>query len=507
MFKKIQNRRDEKLRREFLPEALEIIEKPASPLGHTIIWLIIAVVIAFLIWSIVSRIDENATATGKIVTAMGIQTVQSEVGGTVKEIFASEGDSVKKGQPLLQLETDLSEDTLTYYQSMRDVAGLKIKLLKKLLKDQELTMPGSKEYSEEERDVLEYVKSIQSEKASELSEYDNKIAAANASVIAEESSLEILEEQLTTLERKKDNLERKIKRKTSEEEQLDVMKDKEKILEKKYKRYQSLYKEEIITKNDLEQLEMQIQELKGNISIQNRTIINKEEEIKDSIDDVESSILETKKKISVQNTMVSQKEEEVLQTKEAKKGIDTKYDTQIKSLIVEQQAQFKQVEINIDQCQKQLDSSVITSPCDGVIKTTIVNTIGAVVPQATALMEIVPENSELIMEANVNNSDIGYVKMDQEVKIKLSTFDYQEFGLLKGRVSYISKDSQMLQNGKEVYKIKVTMNAKEYLNDNPNIELKTGMEGTVEIKIGSRRVIDFFLEPLTKQFEESLTVR
>ena len=179
----------------------------------------------------------------------------------------------------------------------------------------------------------------------------------------------------------------------------------------------------------------------------------------------------------------------------------------MKSLIVEQQDVRNQAEMNKKQYEKQLESSTIASPCDGVVQIMAVNTEGAVVTASTALVQIIPDNSELIMEASVNNSDIGYIKLNQEVKIKLSTYDYQEFGLLKGKVNFISKDSQQQENGGEVYRIKVSIDAKKYLEENPSIELKTGMQGTVEVKTGSRRVIDFFLEPLTKHFDESLTVR
>lgn len=507
MFKRIQIRRDEKLRRDFLPEALEIIEKPASPLGHTIIWIIIVIVIAFIVWSSVSRIDENATATGKIVTAMGVQTVQSEVNGTVKAIAAKEGDSVHKGQTLLELNTEMNEDTLSYYQSMKDIAALKIKLLKKLLKDENITFKQSSNSTEEKRDVLEYIKSIKQEKETELSEFDSQIEAQQASIEEEKGNLDILKVQLESLRKKRTNLKSKLKRRTSQEEQLRVLNNRKQTLLKKQKKYQSLFEAEIITKADLEQIENQLEEIQGNISIQETTVENYKDDIRDSIRDIELSITESKEQIEAKNKAIAEKENTIYQSREARKGIETKYDAQIKSQIVEQQAQLKQADISISQYKKQIESATIVSPCDGVIKTMVVNTIGAVVPQATALIEIVPDNSELIMEANVNTSDIGYIKQDQEVKIKLSTFDYQEFGLLKGRVNYIGKDSQMLQDGKEIYKIKVLIDSKAYLAKNPSIELMTGMEGTVEIKIGSRRVIDFFLEPLTKQFEESLTVR
>ena len=507
MFKRRQIERDEKLRRDFLPEALEIIEKPASPLGHTIIWIIIVVVIAFIVWSSVSRIDENATATGKIVTAMGVQTVQSEVNGTVKAITTKEGDTVHKGQILLELNTDTNEDTLAYYQSTKDIAALKIKLLKKLLKDENITFKQSSKSTEEERDVLEYIRSIKQEKETELSEFDRKIDEQQASIEEEKGSLDVLKVQLQSLCKKRTNLKRKLKRRTSQEEQLRVLNNRKESLLKKQKEYQSLFEAEIVTKADLEQIENQLEEIEGNISVQETIVENNKADIGDSISDIELSIMETKEQIEAKNVAIAEKENTIYKSREAKKGIGIKYNAQVKSQIVEQQAQLKQANISISQYEKQIKSSTIVSPCDGVIKTMAVNTIGAVVPQATALIEIVPDNSELIMEANVNTSDIGYIKQDQEVKIKLSTFDYQEFGLLKGRVNYVGNDSQVLQNGKEIYKIKIVIDSEAFLEKNPSVALKTGMEGTVEIKIGSRRVIDFFLEPLTKQFDESLTVR
>ena len=110
MFKKIvdffkkHSKKDEDLKYEFLPSALEIMEKPASPLGKSIILIISFFMVAILIWSLVAKIDVTIISSGSIVPVDGVKVVDSNVNGEILSINKSEGDVVKEGEEILVLE-------------------------------------------------------------------------------------------------------------------------------------------------------------------------------------------------------------------------------------------------------------------------------------------------------------------------------------------------------------------------------------------------------------------
>lgn len=103
----------EKLRNEFLPEALEIIEKPTSPIGPFMIIITFTIIVVFTAWSFIGKIDTVATARGNISTVSGIQNIQSEKGGIISEICVKEGDEVTAGQAIFKLDSSIDEITLS----------------------------------------------------------------------------------------------------------------------------------------------------------------------------------------------------------------------------------------------------------------------------------------------------------------------------------------------------------------------------------------------------------
>ena len=119
---KVKRSSEDKIRRDFLPEALEIIEKPSAPLGHVIIFLIILLVIIALVWAIVGKVDEAAMARGKVVTVDGIQKVQTAKTGVVTDIRVKEGDYVKTGEVLyvLDCETEKIQHQNVCYPAIDD---------------------------------------------------------------------------------------------------------------------------------------------------------------------------------------------------------------------------------------------------------------------------------------------------------------------------------------------------------------------------------------------------
>lgn len=149
----------------------------------------------------------------------------------------------------------------------------------------------------------------------------------------------------------------------------------------------------------------------------------------------------------------------------------------------------------------------LTAPLDGMVQQLAVHTLGGVVTPAQQLLIVVPRDNPLEVEARIENKDIGFVAVGQPVEIKVETFLFTRYGLISGTVRTVSQDALPLENGALVYAATVSLDRSSMLVDGREVSLSPGMNVTVEIKTGQRRLIEYFLSPLLKAKQESLRER
>lgn len=169
----------------------------------------------------------------------------------------------------------------------------------------------------------------------------------------------------------------------------------------------------------------------------------------------------------------------------------------------------------------------LTAPVDGTVQQLTVHTVGGVVQAAQPIMVIVPKQNQIEIEAFVENKDIGFIHEGQEAEVKVETFDYTKYGTIKGKVLHVSRDAidpngtaamDTLQNKDKqkkdqdkpkgaVYSVKVLLDQNRMNIDGREVPLTPGMSASIEVKTGSRRIIEYFLSPLIQHTRESLNER
>ncbi len=147
--------------------------------------------------------------------------------------------------------------------------------------------------------------------------------------------------------------------------------------------------------------------------------------------------------------------------------------------------------------------TTLVSPIDGVVAQLKVHTIGAVVKPADPLLLIVPKNSELMVEAMVLTRDAGFIREGQSVEVKLEAFPFTRYGIVKGQVERISRDSVQDEKLGLVYPAQVKLSQTEIRVDGRMTKLEPGLAATAEIKTGQRRIIEYLLSPLAKRVSEA----
>ncbi len=165
----------------------------------------------------------------------------------------------------------------------------------------------------------------------------------------------------------------------------------------------------------------------------------------------------------------------------------------------------------------------LRAPAEGQVKDLATHTIGTVVSPGTILMTVVPKDEALRAEVWVRNDDIGFVREQQPVKLKLAAFTFQKYGMLKGTVAHLSADaseqagagpvpetanaSTAPARGALAYRTLVHLNTQTLEADGVTHRLSPGMQVTAEIHLGTRTVLEYLLSPVRKGFHEAARER
>ena len=149
------------------------------------------------------------------------------------------------------------------------------------------------------------------------------------------------------------------------------------------------------------------------------------------------------------------------------------------------------------------DRTVIRAPIDGVINRVLVSTEGGTVKAGERVVEMVPSDSSMVIEAKVSPNDIGFIRTSQRALVKLTTYDSSVFGALEGNISVVGSDSITEEKGDQYYLVKIELTKTFLEKGDMRLQLRPGMIAQVDIIPGKRRVYEYVFSPFTKMLKES----
>ena len=501
---KMNDRKWNRLRSEFLPEAMEIVEKPASPLGTGIIWCVFILLIIAIIWACLGKIDEVAVSRGEILVDSGAQKIQAAGTGVITEVKVKEGDSVKKGDILYVMNKEVEQSNVHYSEGEIGLNELRLTLLSKMLDGIDVKNYDKSNLDEEQLQVLNYMITLQN--TNRLSENEYIAAMDNA-----ENMYELAGRGLDSMKVQSENLneQKKLQKKSEDtgsitEKELELLKLNYSYAKEESDKYKKLYEQGAKSKAEWEAKKQEADSLEKQIEI--KKLENKKSSISDSANNLSFDYQigeQGQQVLSTQGTV----EEYKNNYETAKLNLDNfreQRDQKLLEMRTECLEKLKELGVANTQQYYEYESKDVRAPFDGVVKSLIAEKPGTVVAATQEVAEIVPSTDHDIVEVECKNADIGYVKEGQNVDIKVDTYDYQKFGMLSGTVFYISPDSSENERQEKVYKVQIELSDDNNLHD---MHLSQGMECSAEIKTGTRRIIDFFMEPLTDALKSSIRER
>ncbi|MBX3306261.1 MAG: HlyD family type I secretion periplasmic adaptor subunit [Nitrospira sp.] len=429
---------------EFLPAVLEIQQVPPSPIGRALIWTIAAAFTAAVLWASFGRIDIIAIAQGKIIPSGYSKIVQPYETGVIAAIHVQDGQAVKQGDLLIELDATLHRADRDRASNEQQAANVDAARLRALIKGQAtFDAPADADRT--------YVLLQQQLLRDQLAEYQAKVAAAQ----------HLIDQRQAALEQTKENIIRLEATVPMEVERAEA--------------YKKLLEHEAVTKMDFLQAEGQRIDKAQELAAQKKKLAQDRAALAEAEQHYRAMVSEFQ-----QN---KQAELSVLETKAA-------------SLSQE-----------VTKAGQKAGLQRLMSPIDGVVQQLTVHTVGGVVTPAQQLLIVVPREHQVEVEAQVENKDVGFVQEGQSVEIKIETFPFTLYGTIPGHVLTVSHDAAPLEKVGLVYLTRVSMDRSTVSVDGKRVNLSPGMAVTVEIKTGERRIIEYLLSPLLKAAQESLRER
>ena len=453
---------------EFLPAALEVIETPPSPLRRLLMLTICGLLLLALVWSIFGRVDVVAVATGKTVPSGNVKVIQSVEIGAVRAIHVRNGQFVKAGDLLLELDPTLASaeerQSGQTFLSAQLAKARSAALLAHVDGRPATFVPPTGAPEDGVRTETAFVAGAIGQYEADRSTLLGQRAEKAAERQGAEAELAKLREALPFIEK-----------------QLDARAE--------------LTKQGYYSKLRLLEFQQMHAEHLRNIDVQRANAARARASIA-TIDAQLASLRETFRKTAA-NELATANDKAGLAAEDIRKAVRLR--------------QFKE----------------LRAPVDGVVQQLAVHTVGGVVQAAERLMVIVPCRSVRVescqggIEASVfvENRDIGFVKVGQRVAIKLDTFDFTEYGLIEGRVRYISRDAIDREGGNQrgagatdgdragsgpAYRARIRLDCgPSSTRSGLCSRLQPGMTVQAEIKTARRRVIQYLLSPIGRTVGEA----
>lgn len=213
----------------------------------------------------------------------------------------------------------------------------------------------------------------------------------------------------------------------------------------------------------------------------------------------------------VSYTDVLRLQRQVADLKAQKTNRRNKYFQDAQAELSKAQEDLAGVEQNLAQRKSQVDLTELRAPVRGVVKNVRITTQGGVVRPGEEVMQIVPLEDDLVVQARVAPSDIAFIRVGQTATVKIDAYDYTVYGDLSGKVTYISADtlSEELRQGEQpYYRVMVRTDGRRFsARAQDDLDIQPGMTATIEVKTGQRTVLQYLLKPVTKTLTQSLGER
>lgn len=442
---------------DFAAPLLRIQDSPPSPFSGVLLKALLVFFGCLLAWAAFGRLDIVAVAVGKLVPQTYLRIVQPMEQGIVREILVSEGERVAAGQVLMRMDPSLTDADRRVVEHERKLKNLQLRRIDAEMRDSPITHLSG--------DDAGLLAQVEAQQRARRQAYQDAVDAEQASLLKARKDL-------------KSALE----------------------IEAKLKKTVPMHKD---TADGWAQLARE--GFAGKLLAQERMrlYVESEQDLKAQMENVEglrATIVQAEKRLA---------------------QIQSNYRQQLQNERIETAAQAQRLEEEVGKHDHRKGLMELRAPQAGIVKDLATHTAGTVAAPGTILMTLVPLGEPLVAEVWVNNDDVGFIRKGQPVRLKLSTFQFQKYGMVEGIVSQLGADASENQGNAAApveigrnktaipltYKTIVQLNVQDLVAQGVQYSLAPGMQVAAEIHLGTRTVLEYLLSPVTKAFHEAARER
>ncbi|OEC37002.1 hemolysin secretion protein D [Pseudomonas sp. 21C1] len=436
---------------QFLPAALALQEKPVHPAPRYIQWTLMLFAALTLLWACIGEIDVVATASGKIVPSGKTKIIQPSEVAVVKAIHVYDGQHVKAGELLVELDAQITgadvdrlKSDLLAAQVDRARASALLAAIEQRSEPPNLAALIPDASPEAQQAAQRWVQGQYLELRSTLDQSDAEIEQRSAEIQSVRTSIASLNQTLPITR--------------------ELAADYKRLLDKQF--------------------------------IAKHAYLEREQ-----------ARLDQERELALQQARIA----ELSAAKKAAESQQNSVLAQTRRTMLDLQHEAEQRAAGLAQELKKAEQRNrlmhLTAPVDGTVQQLAIHTHGGVVTEAQPLMVIVPSDQPVEVEAMLENKDIGFVRPGQQVEIKVETFSFTKYGVVDGVVQSISNDAIEDEKLGLVYSARIQLKKNTIQVGENLIALSPGMAVRAEVKTDKRKVIDYFLSPLKQHAAESLAER
>ena len=470
------------------PSVQALLDQPSSSFPHQLIAGGVIFCLVFMSWACFGTIEEVGKAQGQLVPEGETYKIEPIELGQVRQVFVEEGEEVKAGQVLVELDTELADKEVERLQQI--VTAYQIELNQK----QSL------------REKIQLEATTQS-------------AIASAKLLAQQASLDLAKQKTATLQQLLDQQKaeaaayrlRQIQRQplvAMAKERLTQLQAEKVAHQQRIDRLRPLKEEGAVSEEYIFQAEQALRDTEQRITFSElQELTDADEQLfqaNQAVRQLQAQITQNQGDLLIAAQEVEQAQAELVAQQAEAQRIQLEALQKVQQLDVEiSQLQGKIVETKnlLVSAQTKLQSKYLRTPVNGVVLSLDLKNTGEVVDPGQTLAEVAPHGVPLVVSATLPNQEAGFIEPGMPVQVKLDAYPYQDYGVIPGQVTAISADAKSDEKFGEVYRVEIKLE-KDHITENQEIiPFKAGQTVSADIIIRHRRIIDVLLDPI-KQIQK-----
>ena len=428
---------------------------------HVLLALLLLFVVSFVLWADNFNLEVVSVAEGEVKPKGETKSIQHLEGGIVKEILVEEGEEVSKGNSLMILESTLSDADVKELQARQDFLKIQIIRLKAEIRGSDgVRFPG--QLAKNNSELIQQEKELHAARQRKLL---NELKIADEKINQREQEIHEANAEIREIEARLKNNRNSL----------------------------VLLKEQVAISEDL---------LKDDLTNRyNHLNLLKESNL------LKSRVEEDMAVLSRLAAVVLRQKSSVRDTRSLKENINLMFSQEVHTQLEERQKEFREIRERLRKAKDNLKRTVLRSPVNGIVKKIRIVTKGGVVPPGGKVIDIIPAEGGLVVEARMPPYDIGYVSVGQKGTIKLKSSDAIRFGNVAVKVAHISPDTFADSDGSAYYKVILEPETDYFEKKSTRYNLVPGVEVVSSIHTGERSVLKYIFEPFLTSADSAFQER